>query len=211
VWRMEAVLDLYEEPYDPKRPVVCFDERPCQLLAEVRDPLPMEPGKAKRFDSEYERKGTAHVLMAFEPLKGYREARVTEHRRKPEFAEVMRHLADDLYPDADRIRLVVDNLNTHTAAAFYENFPPEQARHLSKKIEFVYTPVHGSWLNMVEIELSVLVRQCLKRRIPDIETLGGEAEAWCEERNRLGTSVEWRFTTEDARIKLRKLYPSIDA
>jgi hypothetical protein len=198
VWRMEAVLDLYEEPYDPKRPVVCFDERPCQLLAEVS------------FDSEYERKGTAHVLMAFEPLKGYREARVTEHRRKPEFAEMMRHLADDLYPDADRIRLVVDNLNTHTAAAFYESFPPEQARHLSKKIEFVYTPVHGSWLNMVEIELSVLVRQCLKRRIPDIEILGCEAEAWCEERNRLGTSVEWRFTTADARIKLRKLYPSID-
>ncbi len=210
MWRMEAVLDLYEELYDPKRPVVCFDERPCQLLAEVRDLLPMEPGKAKRFDSEYERKGTAHVLMAFEPLKGYREVRVTEHRRKPEFAEVMRHLADDLYPDADRIRLVVDNLNTHTAAAFYESFPPEQARHLSKKIEFVYTPVHGSWLNMVEIELSVLVRQCLKRRIPDIETLGCKAEAWCEERNRLGTSVEWRFTTADARIKLRKLYPSID-
>ncbi len=210
VWRMEAVLDLYEEPYDPKRPVVCFDERPCQLLAEVRDPLPMEPGKAKRFDSEYERKGTAHVLMAFEPLKGYREARVTQHRRKPEFAEVMRHLADDLYPNADRIRLVVDNLNTHTAAAFYESFPPEQARHLSKKIEFIYTPVHGSWLNMVEIELSVLVRQCLKRRIPDIETLTREAEAWYEERNRLATSVDWRFTTADARIKLRKLYPSID-
>ncbi len=211
VWRMEAVLDLYEEPYDPKRPVVCFDERPCQLLAEVRDPLPMEPGKAKRFDSEYERKGAAHVLMAFEPLKGYRKARVTEHRRKPEFAEMMRHLADDLYPNADKIRLVVDNLNTHTAAAFYESFPPEQARRLSKKIEFVYTPVHGSWLNMVEIELSVLVRQCLKRRIPDIEALTCEAEAWCEERNRLGTSVEWRFTTADARIKLRKLYPSIDA
>jgi hypothetical protein len=212
VWRMEAVLDLYEEPYDPKRPVVCFDERPCQLLAEVRDPLPMEPGgKAKRFDSEYERKGTAHVLMAFEPLKGYRKARVAEHRRKPEFAEMMRHLADDLYPNADGIRLVVDNLNTHTAAAFYESFPPEQARRLAKKIEFIYTPVHGSWLNMVEIELSVLVRQCLKRRIPDIETLTCEAEAWCEERNRLGTSVEWRFTTADARIKLRKLYPSIDA
>src|SRR5215203_4338137 len=180
---MEAVLDLYEEPYYPKCPVVCFDERPCQLLAEVRDPLPMEPGKAKRFDSEYERKGTAHVLMAFEPLKGYRKAKVTEHRRKVEFAEMMRHLADDLYPNADRIRLVVDNLNTHTAAAFYESFPPEQARRLAKKIE-----------------LSVLVRQCLKGRIPDIETLGLEAEAWCEERNRLGTSVDWRFTTADGRI-----------
>jgi hypothetical protein len=126
----------------------------------------MEPGKAKRFDSEYERKGTAHVLMAFEPLKGYRKAKVTEHRRKVEFAEMMRHLADDLYPNADRIRLVVDNLNTHTAAAFYESFPPEQARRLAKKIEFVYTPVHGSWLNMVEIELSVLVRQCLNGTHP---------------------------------------------
>lgn len=211
VWRMEEILDLYEEPYDAKRPVVCFDERPCQLLAEVRDPLPMEPGKAKRFDSEYERKGTANVLMAFEPLKGRREMKVTEHRRKPEFAEMMRYLVDDLYPEAERIRLVVDNLNTHSPAAFYESFPPKEARRLAKKIEFIYTPVHGSWLNMVEIELSVLVRQCLKRRIPDIGTLGCEAEAWCEERNRLGTSVDWRFTTEDTRVKLRKLYPSIDA
>ena len=212
VWRMEEVLDLYEEPYDPKRPVVCFDERPCQLLADVRDPLPMEPGgrPKKRVDSEYERKGTAHVLLAFEPLKGRREIRVTERRRKQEFAEMTRKLAEEVYPDADRIRLVCDNLSTHSPAAFYELFPAEQARRLSKKIEFVYTPVHGSWLNMVEIELSVLVRQCLKRRIPDIETLRCEAQAWCEERNRLGTSVDWRFTTEDARIKLRKLYPSID-
>ena len=211
VWRMEEILDLYEELYDPKRPVVCFDERPCQLLAEVRDPLPIAPGKAKRFDSEYERKGTAHVLLAFEPLKGRREMRVTEHRRKQEFAEMMRKLAEEVYPDVDRIRLVCDNLNTHSPGAFYELFPAEQARRLSKKIEFVYTPTHGSWLNMVEIELSVLVRRCLKRRLPDMETLEREAGAWCEERNRLGTSVEWRFTTADARIKLRKLYPSIDA
>jgi hypothetical protein len=211
VWRMEEILDLYEEPYDPKRPVVCFDERPCQLLAEVREPLPHKPGKPKRVDSEYERRGTANVLMAFEPLKGRREIRVTEHRRKTEFAEMMRYLADDLYPEAERIRLVVDNLNTHSPRAFYESFPPEEARRLSKKIEFVYTPTHGSWLNMVEIELSVLVRQCLKRRLPDMETLEREAGAWCEERNRLGASVDWRFTTEDARIKLRKLYPSIDA
>ena len=208
---MEEILDLYEELYDPKRPVVCFDERPCQLLAEVRDPLPIAPGKAKRFDSEYERKGTAHVLLAFEPLKGRREMRGTEHRRKQEFAEMMRKLAEEVYPDVDRIRLVCDNLNTHSPGAFYELFPAEQARRLSKKIEFVYTPTHGSWLNMVEIELSVLVRRCLKRRLPDMETLERGAGAWCEERNRLGTSVEWRFTTADARIKLRKLYPAIDA
>ena len=213
VWRMEKILDLYEEPYDPNRPVVCFDERPCQLLADVRDPLPMEPGGRpnKRVDSEYERRGTANVLMAFEPLKGRREMKVTEHRRKLEFAEMMRYLLDSLYPEVERIRLVVDNLNTHSPAAFYESFPPEEARRLTKKIEFVYTPKHGSWLNMVEIELSVLVRRCLKRRVPDRETLEREAVAWCEERNRLGTSVEWRFSTEDARIKLRKLYPSIDA
>ena len=135
---------------------------------------------------------------------------VTEHRRKLEFAAMMRYLLDDLYPEVERIRLVVDNLNTHSPAAFYESFPPEEARCLSKKIEFVYTPKHGSWLNMVEIELSVLVRQCLKRRLPDTQALKREAGAWCEERNRLGTSVEWRFTTEDARIKLRKPYPSID-
>ena len=212
VWRMEEILDLYEEPYDPNRPVVCFDERPCQLLADVRDPLLMEPGgrPKKRVDSEYERKGTYHVLMAFEPLRGWREVTVSKHRRKQEFALVMQKLAEEVYPDAERIRLVVDNLNTHSPAAFYEVFPAEQARSLSKKIEFAYTPTHGSWLNMVEIELSVLVRQCLKRRVPDTQTLEREAGAWCEERNCLGTSVDWRFTTEDTRIKLRKLYPSID-
>jgi transposase len=152
----------------------------------------------------------ANVLMAFEPLKGLREMRVTEHRRKLEFADMMRYLLDDLYPEVERIRLVVDNLNTHSLAAFYESFSAEEARRMSKKIEFVYTPKHGSWLNMVEIELSVLVRQCLERRLADTQSVEQEAGAWCEERNRLGTSVEWRFSTEDARIKLRKLYPSID-
>ncbi len=210
VWRMEEILDLYEEPYDPKRPVVCFDERPCQLLAEVRESLAGKPGKPKRVDSEYERRGMANVLLAFEPLKGRREMRVTEHRRKLEFAAMMRYLLDDLYPEVERIRLVVDNLNTHSPAAFYESFSAQEARRMSKKIEFVYTPKHGSWLNMVEIELSVLARQCLKRRLADTQALEREAGAWCEERNRLGTSVDWRFTTEDARIKLRKLYPSID-
>jgi hypothetical protein len=147
--------------------------------------------------------------MSFEPLTGWREVTVTERRRKQEFALAMRRLAQEHYPQADKIRVVLDNLSTHTPAAFYESFPPEVARSLTKRIEFVYTPVHGSWLNMVEVEISVLVRQCLRRRLPDVETLGREAQAWCGERNRLGTSVDWRFRTEDARIKLRSLYPSV--
>jgi DDE superfamily endonuclease len=210
VWRMEEVLDLYEEPYDALRPVICFDERPCQLIGDVRDPLPMKPGCIERFDSEYEREGVCWVLMSFEPLTGWREVVVTERRRKQEFALAMRRLAEELYPRAEKIRLVVDNLSTHTAAAFYESFPAEDARDLARRIEFRYTPVHGSWLNMVEIEISVLVRQCLKRRLPDIETLWREARAWCTERNRLGASVNWRFRTEDARTKLRSLYPSME-
>jgi hypothetical protein len=212
VWRMEAVLDLYEEPYDEKRPVVCFDERPCQLLAEVREPLAGKPGCLERRDHEYERRGTAHVSMAFEPLTGWRRTSVTERRRGREFAEEVRRLVEEDYPRAERVRLVLDDLSTHSAAAFYETFPPEVARHLTRRVEFVYTPVAslGSWLNMVEIEISVLARQCLKRRIPDIETLGREVSAWCEARNRSKASVEWRFTAEDARTKLRKLYPSIE-
>lgn len=204
---MEEVLDLYEEPYEEKRPVVCFDERPCQLLAEVREPLPMRPGLPERHDHEYERRGTAHVLMAFEPLSGWRRVEVAERRRGREFAESMRYLAEESYPEAEEIRVVLDNLSTHTAAAFYETFTPEMARRLARRISFIYTPVHGSWLNMVEVELSVLVRQCLKRRLPDIETLRREVEAWEAERNRLGASVEWRFATADARTKLRSLYP----
>ena len=207
VWRMEAVLDLYEESYDKKRPVVCFDERPCQLIGEVREPLPPKPGEVARFDSHYERGGTCHVLMAFEPLTGWREAVVTKRRRKREFAVAMQRLVEEVYPRAEKIRVVLDNLSTHTAAAFYESFPVEQARTLARRIEFVYTPVHGSWLNMVEIELSVLVRQCLKQRLPDMKTLEREVSVWLAERNRMGTSVDWRFRTEDARTKLRSLYP----
>jgi hypothetical protein len=189
VWRMEEVLDLYERPYDPLFPVVCFDERPCQLLAEVREPLPVGPGVPERRDHEYERRGTAHVSMAFEPLTGWRRVEVTERRRGREFAEAVGRLAEEVYPGAERIRLVSDNLSTRSAAAFYETFPPEQAWRPAERVEFVHTPVHGSWLNMVEIELSVLVRQCLKRRLPDVETLRREAEAWEEERNRAGASV----------------------
>jgi hypothetical protein len=210
VWRMEEVLDLYEEPYDPLLPVVCFDERPCQLSAEVREPLPIGPGRPQRRDHEYERRGMVHVSMAFEPLTGWRRTSVSERRRGREFAEEVRRLLEEDYPQAERVRLVLDNLSTHTAAAFYEAFPPEQARELARRVEFVHTPVHGSWLNMVEVEISVLVRQCLKRRLADIETLKREVSAWAEERNRLGASVEWRFTTEDARTKLRKLYPAIE-
>jgi hypothetical protein len=210
VWRMEEVLDLYEEPYDQKRPVVCFEERPCQLIGDVRDPLPMKPGCIERFDSEYERGGVCWVLMSFEALSGWREVVVTERRRKQEFALAMRRLAQERYLQAEKIRVVLDNLSTHSGAAFYESFPVEVARKLARRIEFCYTPVHGSWLNMVEVEISVLVRQCLKRRLPDIETLEREAKAWCVERDRLGASVDWRFRTEDARIKLRSLYPSTE-
>ncbi len=213
VWRMEEVLDLYEEDYDPKRPIVCFDERPCQLLADVREPLAPRPGGpgggAWLLDHEYERGGTANVHVAFEPLTGWRRVEVTEKRRKLEFAEEVRRLAEEDYPRAEKIRLVLDNLSTHTAAAFYEAFSAEVARRLARRVEFCYTPVHGSWLNMAEIEISALVRQCLKdRRLPDEETLRRETKAWEAQRNRLGASVEWRFTTEDARTKLRSLYPA---
>jgi hypothetical protein len=178
VWRMEQVLDLYQEPYEPKRLVVCFDERPCQLIGDVRDPLPMKPGSTGRFDSEYERRGVCWVFMSFEPLTGWRELTLTERRRKQEFAYWMRRLAEDYYPQAEKIRVVLDNLSTHSGASFYENFSAEVARELARRIEFVYTPVDGSWLNMVEVEISVLVRQCLKRRLPDTETLAREAKAW---------------------------------
>jgi DDE superfamily endonuclease len=169
----------------------------------------MKPGCIERFDSEYEQGGVCWVLMSFEPLNGWRELVVTERRRKRELALAMRRLAEERYPQAEKIRIVLDNLSTHTGAAFYETFPAEVARKLARRIEFVYTPVHGSWLNMVEVEISVLVRQCLKRRLADMETLEREAKARCEERNRLGASVDWRFRTEDARVKLRSLYPSV--
>lgn len=204
---MEEVLDLYEEPYDPKRPTICFDEQPYQMLSDVRDPLPMKPGRPERVDFEYQREGNAYVHMTFEPLEGFREVEITERRRGVEFAHLMEHLVDDLYPQAEKIRVVLDNLSTHTGAAFYEAFPAQRARSLATKIEFIYTPVHGSWLNMAEIELSVLGRQCLKRRIPDTKALRREVKAWQKERNRLGRSVDWRFSTEDARTKLRSLYP----
>ena len=211
VWRMEEVLDLYEEPYDPKRPVLCFDERPCQLLAEVRESLRLGAGRPERRDHEYQRQGMAHLFVAFEPLTGWRGVEVRERRRGREFAEFVRHLAEDLYPEAEKIRLVVDNLNIHTPASFYEVFDAERARELSRRIEFRYTPVHGSWLNMAEIEISILVRQCLgKRRVPDVQMLRRETRACYEARNQQQARVDWRFTTAEARTKLRRLYPSIE-
>lgn len=211
---MERVLAVYAEPYDPTRPVVCFDERPCILHADVRAPLPMRPGSEARRDHEYVREGTCCALMAFEPLRptesglGWRRAWVRPQRRRIDFAECVRELCDEVYPDVDRLRLVCDNLNTHTAASFYEAFPPPEAKRLSDKVEFVYTPVHGSWLNVVEVEFSVLVRQCLRRRIGTLAEMATEVLAWIELRNQEGSSVEWQFTTDDARVKLNRLYPT---
>ena len=214
---METVLDLYHQPYDPVRPVVCFDEKPCQLRDHVRDPLPMRPAtetasgrvpaRPRREDHEYLRKGTANVLLAVEPLTGRRRLWVRPQRRKIEFAEVVWKLVEEVYPEAERIRLVCDNLNTHTAAAFYERFDPETARMLTRKVEFIYTPKQGSWLNVAEIDLSALGRQCLDRRIESLERLTVEAAAWEGDRNQQATPIRWQFTTEEARIKLHRLYP----
>jgi hypothetical protein len=205
---MEDVLDLYEQPYDAKRPVVCFDEKPVQLLAETRLPRPVRPGQPKRFDYEYERKGTANIFMAVEPLAGWRQVTVTERRTMLDFATQMKQLVDVCYPDAERIRLVMDNLNTHKPASLYEAFPPAEARRLLRRLEFHYTPKHASWLDMAEIELSVLSGQCLAHRISDRDTLAAETAAWQDRRNQAGIPVKWRFTVNDARQRLPHLYPA---
>ena len=206
---MEDVLDVYHRPYDPKRPVVALDAASKQLVGEVAQPWPPEPGQPERFDYEYVRHGTANLFMVSEPLLGWRAVRVTERRTARDYAEVLRWLAEDVHPDAEAIVLVQDNLNTHTLASLYEAFPPEQARRLAERFEVHYTPKHGSWLNVAEIELSVLARQCLDRRIASAEELRGEVGAWQEERNERGVEIKWRFTTADARIKLRRLYPTL--
>ena len=208
VWRMEDVLELYEEPYDPKKPVVCFDEMPYQMVAEKRTPLPQKPGRPQRYDYEYKRKGMVNIFAFFEPKRGWRHLDVTERRTAVDFAEEMRRLVDEHYPEAEKVRVVLDNLNTHTPASFYKAFEPEEARRLLRRLEFHHTPTHASWLNMVEIELSVLCRQCLERRIPDTERLGREIGAWERERNEGGATVRWRFTASDAREKLARLYPA---
>ena len=205
---MEDVLDLYEEPYDPQRPVVCFDESPKQLIAEVREPIPVEPGTPARYDTEYERKGVCDLMMICEPKRGFREVAITDRRTKIEFAHCMKQIAE-LYPEADVIRVVLDNLNTHKVASFYEAFPAEQARNLARRLEFHYTPKHGSWLNIAEIELAVLSNMCLSQRIPDKDQLRREVEANVQQRNRQAKRVNWRFTSQDARRKLARLYPRV--
>lgn len=209
---MEDVLDLYCLPYDPEVPLVCMDEQPTQLIAETRPTLPQEPGKPERYDYEYERKGTAANFMFTEPLGGWRKVSVRERRTSIDWAQEIKELLDRDYPEAEKIRLVVDNLNTHKIASFYEAFEPEEARRLAKRLEIHYTPKHGSWLNIAEIELSVLTNQCLNNRyIADIQTLAKETKAWEKRRNFNQKGVDWQFTTADARIKLKRLYPQIQS
>ena len=206
---MEDVLEVYTRPYDAQRPQVCVDETSKQLVAETRMPIPAAPGPPERVDYEYERQGTANLFMVFEPLAGRRQVKVTERRTAVDFAQLLRELIDEQYPQAEKVVLVMDNLNTHKPASLYEAFEPAEARRLLKRLEIHYTPKHGSWLNMAETEFSVLARQCLDRRIPDPTTLIQEVAAWQQQRNAAECRVDWRFTTEDARIKLKRLYPSI--
>ena len=206
---MEDVLDVYTQPFDPKRPLVCMDEMPRQLIGEVRSPLPAEPGLPERFDYEYVRNGVANIFCLCEPLLGTRELTVTAHRTRVDWAHLIKDLVDLRHPDADKIVLVLDQLNTHSPASLYAAFPPAEAKRITDKLEIHPTPKHGSWLNIAEIELSVLSRQCLDHRIADLDTLKQEIQAHQKHRDALGTKVNWRFTTADARIKLKRLYPSI--
>jgi hypothetical protein len=205
---MEDVLDLYAEPYDPMRPKVNFDETSKQLIKETRQSLPAQPGQPPRYDYEYERQGTRNLFLCTEPQAGWRHINVTEQRTMLDFAHQMQWLVDVAYPEAEVVRVVLDNLNTHRAASLYEAFAPAEARRIVKKLEFHYTPKHGSWLNMAEIELSVLQRQCLDRRIADETTLAHEIAAWEKERNEKQATIDWRFSVTDAREKLKRLYPS---
>ena len=205
---MEDVLDLYAEPYAADRPVICFDELPFQLLAETRAPQPAAPGRPARVDYEYRRKGTANLSVCFEPLAGWRHVEVTSRRTNQDFAEQMRALVDVHYPETPVIAVVLDNLSTHSPAALYQTFPPAEARRLVERLEFHYTPKHGSWLNMAELEFAILSRQCLGRRLPDLVSLRREIAAWEAERNRARATAHWRFTTAQARTKLQRLYPA---
>lgn len=204
---MEDVLDLYERPYDLLRPVVCFDERPCQLLGDVLAPIPMKPGRTKRQDDEYARKGTCCILLAFEPLRGWRFVQVRKQRTAVDYTAFMKELVETYYTIADRIQLVQDNLNTHTPGSFYQALAPQEAFAWAQKFELHYTPIKGSWLNMAEIELSALSRQCLDRRIGDIDTLEKEAMVWSYKRNTARKTARWKFTKNDARRKLQNKYP----
>ena len=207
---MEDVLEVYKRPYDRRRPVVCLDETSKQLIGEVARPVPVAPGRVAHYDYEYVRNGVANIFMIFEPLAGQRDVEITNRRTKKDWALCVRRIADEMYPDAEVIVLVEDNLNTHSPASLYEAFEPAEAKRLADRFEFHYTPKHGSWLDMAEIELGILGRQCLARRIDNIGDLRREAKAWERARDTAGSKVDWQFTTEDARIKLKRLYPSLN-
>jgi hypothetical protein len=205
---MEDVLAVYARPYDKNRPVICMDEKPYQLLGDVREPLPVKPGKPAREDFEYERNGTCSIFIFTEPLAGWRYTEAFPRRTKIEWAHCIRRLLNEHYPDVEKVVLVMDNLNTHTLSSLYEAFPPEEAFHLAQRLEIHYTPKHGSWLNIAEVELAAMAVQCLgQRRIPDLLTMNSELAVWHTRRNRKQKGVDWQFTTSDARIKLKRLYP----
>jgi DDE superfamily endonuclease len=206
---MEDILDVYQRPHDPERPLVCVDETSKQLIAETRVPIPAKPGRAVRYDYEYRRNGTANLFMMFAPLEGWRHVKVTDRHTALDYAQVLKELSDTHFPDAAKIVLVQDNLNTHKPASLYEAFPPEEARRLVERFEWHYTPKHGSWLDMAESELAVLSSQCLDRRIPDQQTLKDEVMAWDTERNAKHAKADWQFSTVDARVKLKRLYPAL--
>lgn len=206
---MEDVLDVYHRPYDPQRPVVCMDEASKQLIGEVRAPLPPRPGQVEKYDSEYKREGTTNIFLAVEPLAGYRTVQVTDRRTKVDWAHFIRHLLDEVYADADKVVLVMDNLNIHSIGSLYEAFDAATARSLAARLEIHYTPKHGSWLNMAETELSILCRQCLARRIDRQQKMAHEIAVWEAGRNSNQSTIDWQFTTADARTKLKRLYPSL--
>lgn len=207
---MEEVLEVYRLPYDPRFPVVCMDETSKQLVAEVAAPVPPAPGRVLRHDYEYRRNGVANLFLAFEPLRGWRWVEVTERRTRKDFACFIAQLLERHYPQAECLLLVLDNLNTHSGASLYEAFAPDRARELLGRLHFVHTPKHGSWLNLAEAEFSILQRQCLDRRIPEIPILERETHAWFHQRNQLQVGADWQFTTQDARVKLKRLYPSFE-
>lgn len=206
---MEDLLYLYAEPFHPFDPLVCFDERPIQLLADTKKPIPAQPGQLARFDYEYSRQGTCNLFVFFAPHYGWRHVEVTQTRTKQDFAHQMKALVDVYFPSSDKIRVVLDNLNIHTPSALYETFCPSEARGILDRLEFHYTPKHGSWLNQVEIEISVLSRQCLSRRIPDLEILHREIKAWEQQRNQQKAKIDWRFAARDARVKFHRSYPPL--
>jgi len=207
---MEDVLEVYKRPYDPKRPMVCLDETSKQLIGETRSPVPAAPGRVTQYDYEYVRNGVANIFMMFEPLAGQRDVEVTQRRTRKDYAECLRKLSDETHADAEVIVLVQDNLNTHSPASLYEAFEPAEAKRIADRFEFHYTPKHGSWLDMAEIELGILGRQCLSRRIENVGDLRREVAAWETQRDAAQAKANWRFTTKDARIKLKRLYPSIE-